>query len=69
MKLKPLWKDRPLLDKYQRWRKQGELLKLSKKACQKLEWFIYYYSKANQSAAITARYFGTTRKTFYKWFR
>lgn len=67
MELKPLWKNRPLMDKYDRWRKMAELVKLSKKARQKLEWFIYYYSKGQQSAAITARYFGTTRKTFYKW--
>ena len=68
MKLKPLWKDRPLLNKYDRWRKQAQLLKLSKKACLKLEWFIYYYTTGQKSAATTARYFGTTRKTFYKWF-
>jgi hypothetical protein len=68
MKLKPLWKDRPLIDKYDRWRKTAGLLKLSKKARLKLEWFIYYYTKGQQSAATTARYFGTTRKTFYKWF-
>ncbi len=68
MKLKPLWKDRPLLDKYDRWRQQAKLLYLSKKACLKLEWFIYYYTKGQSSASITSRYFGITRKTFYKWF-
>jgi transposase InsO family protein len=67
-KLQPLWKDRPLLNKYDRWRQQAKLLKLSKKACLKLEWFIYYYTTGKESAATTARYFGTTRKTFYKWF-
>ena len=66
-KLQPLWKDHILLNKYDRWRKQAKLLKLSKKACQKLEWFVYYYTKGQESAAVTARYFGTTRKTFYKW--
>jgi putative transposase len=66
-KLQPLWKDRPLLGKYDRWRKMAELLGLSKKAKLKLEWFIYYYTKGQKSAATTARYFGTTRKTFYKW--
>ena len=67
-KLKPLWKDRPLLNKYDRFRQQAKLLKLSRKACLKLEWFIYYYTAGKESAATTARYFGTTRKTFYKWF-
>lgn len=64
----PWGKQHQLIDKYDRWRKQAELLKLSKKACLKLEWFIYYYTKGRESAATTARYFGTTRKTFYKWF-
>jgi putative transposase len=60
--------DRPLMNKYDRWRKQAELLKLSKKAKQKLEWFIYYYSKGNQEAAKTIRYFGIGKTAFYKWF-
>lgn len=67
MKLKPLWKDKPLLNKHDRWRKMVEVLKLSKKAKQKLEWFIYYHTKGHCSASITSRYFGITRKTFYKW--
>jgi putative transposase len=67
MKLKPLWKNWSLLDKYERWRKQALVLKLSKKACIKVEWFIYYYTKG-QTASVTSRYFGITRKTFYKWF-
>jgi putative transposase len=67
-KLQPLWKNKPLMNKYDRWRQQALLLKLSKKAIQKLEWFIYYYSRANQNARLTARYFGITPKTFYKWF-
>lgn len=65
--LKPLWKSQSLMDKYDRWRKMAELLKLSKRAKLKLEWFIYYYTKGHKSAATTARYFGATRKTFYKW--
>jgi len=63
----PWGKQHVLLNKYERWRKQGELLKLSKKAKLKLEWFIYYYTKGEESAATTSRYFGITRKTFYKW--
>lgn len=59
--------DRPLMDKYNRWRKQAELLKLSKRAKQKLEWFIYYYSKASQKALVTCRYFGISKTAFYKW--
>lgn len=59
--------DRPLMDKYERWRKQAELLRLSKRAKQKLEWFIYYYSKAKEKALVTCRYFGISKTAFYKW--
>jgi transposase InsO family protein len=59
--------DRPLMDKYDRWRKTAELLKLSKKAKQKLEWFIYYYNKAHKKALVTCRYFGISKTSFYKW--
>lgn len=63
-----LWQtDKPLLNKYDRWRKQGKILKLSKRAKTKLEWFIYYYSKANQKALVTCRYFGISKSVFYKW--
>jgi putative transposase len=64
----PWGKQVQLMDKYERWRKQATLLKLSKRAALKLEWFIYYYTKGKGSAATTSRYFGITRKTFYKWF-
>ncbi len=59
--------NRPLMDKYDRWRKQAELLKLSKRAKQKLEWFIYYYSKAREKTLVTCRYFGIGKTVFYKW--
>lgn len=67
MFLKSLYKDRPLLTKCDRWRKQAELLKLTRKARQKLEWFIYYHSKGRASAAVTVRYFGISKSVFYKW--
>jgi transposase InsO family protein len=57
-----------LLDKYQRWRKIAKLLKLSKSACQRLEWIIYYETEARKNATFTARHFGIARKTFYKWY-
>jgi len=63
-KTKPL----KILSKYERWRKISKLLKLSKSACQKLEWIIYYETKAKKNASLTARHFGISRKTFYKWY-
>jgi len=55
-----------LLDKYERWRKVADILKLSKTAKLRLEWIIYYYQGHN--AAQSARHYGISRKTFYKWY-
>lgn len=57
-----------LLNKHQRWRRIAKLLKLSKSACQRLEWIIYYETKAKKNVSFTARHFGISRKTFYKWY-
>ena len=64
------WKTKPreLLDKYSRWREVAKVLKLSSGARLRLEWIIYYYTKAKQNVALTCRYFGIARKTFYKWY-
>jgi len=56
-----------LLSNKERWRKQATLLKLSKEARIRLEWFIYYNTKAQKNASLTARHFGIAHKTFYKW--
>jgi adenylate kinase family enzyme len=63
----PWGKQHELLDKYSRWRKQAEILKLSSRAKQKLEWFIYYHEKSHQKALVTCRYFGISKSVFYKW--
>lgn len=57
-----------LLNKYERWKRIAKLLKLSKSAFQRLEWIIYYETKAKRNATFTARHFGIARKTFYKWY-
>ena len=51
-----------LMDKYQRWRRVAEILKLPRVAKLRLEWIIYYHQGAN--ATETARHFGVSRKTF-----
>jgi transposase InsO family protein len=56
------------LDKHQRWRKIAKLLKISKPACQRLEWIIYYETRAGKDVTFCARHFGIARKTFYKWY-
>ena len=56
-----------LSDKWERLRKTANVLKLSKSAKQRLEWIIYYYIKADKNVSLTCRYYGISRKTFYKW--
>lgn len=54
-------------NKYSFWRKTAKTLKLSQEALRRLEWFIYYESKAKKNARFTCRHFGIAPKTFYKW--
>jgi len=54
--------------KYDLWRKVAKTLKLSPKACQRLDWIIFYHTKANKNASLTVRHFGIPRSQFYYWF-
>lgn len=54
-------------DKYANWRKQAKLLKLSRDACRRLEWLIYYETKAKKNVLATCRHFGINPKVFYTW--
>lgn len=59
-----------LLDRFSRWRKRAELLKLSPKAKERLEWFIFYFSDAGKkNASYTAYYFSISRSKFYFWLK
>jgi transposase InsO family protein len=33
----------------------------------RVEWMAFYYTAGKEKAALTARYFGISRKTFHKW--
>jgi len=57
-----------LMDKYFRWREVANILKVSKEAQLRLEWFIYYQQQA-KGVSVVCRHFGISRKTFYKWYR
>ena len=59
----------PLLDRYARWRKEANLLGLSRAARLRLEWFIFYESKAQKNTRAVCRHFGISPKTFYKWLK
>ena len=55
-------------DKATHWRKVAKTLKLSKRACSRLEWIIYYRFTADENASLTCRHFNLHRKVFYTWF-
>lgn len=55
------------LDKHDRWRAVSRVLKLSKEALCRLEWVIFYETRAGKNAALVCRHFGIGRSTFYKW--
>lgn len=54
-------------DRYAHWRKVAKALKLSKRALTRLEWLIYYETKAARNASQTCRHFGIAPKVFYAW--
>lgn len=60
-------KKKELMNKYDRWRAIAKELGLSREANNRLEWMIYYETRAEKNATLTARYFGIGRSTFHKW--
>lgn len=62
-------KPQPLLTKYDRWRERSKLIGLSKPAQLKLDWLIFYQTKANRNVSLVCRHFGISRKTFHKWLK
>ena len=55
-----------LLHPHERWRRVAKILNISKEARTRLEWIISY--REGHDAAQTARHYGISRKTFYKWY-
>jgi transposase InsO family protein len=58
-----------LLDKFTRWRKCADLINLSASGRMRLEWMIFYQSVGDKDAYKTAKHFGISAKTFYKWLK
>lgn len=54
-------------DRYAHWRRVARTIKLSRKACQRLEWIIYYQTRARKNASLTCRHFGIAPKVWYTW--
>jgi hypothetical protein len=55
-----------LLKEYERWKVVAKELKLSRLAILRLDWIIHYFE--GNTATETARHYGISTKTFYKWF-
>ena len=72
-KMIPKWysffKPKPIVlhNKYERWQRIARAQKVSREALKRLEQIIYYETTGNYNAAFTARHFGITRKTLYKY--
>ena len=66
-----LFKPKPLnlMDNVSRWRAMAVDANLSTKAILRLEWMVFHETVANHKASATAKHFGITTKTFYKWFK
>ena len=62
-------KDSPLKEYWTRIRGVAEIVGLSSKAKEKLEWIIFYHTFGEQNAKETSAYFGISRKTLHKWLR
>jgi transposase InsO family protein len=62
-------KDPPLRERWVRVRRVAELVGLSSKAKEKLEWIIFYHTFGKENAKSTSSYFGISRKTFHKWLK
>lgn len=58
-----------LQDTPTRWRGIADKISLSGEGRLRLEWMIFYYTVGKHDAYSTAKQFGITPKTFYKWFK
>jgi len=60
-------KKETLLPQEERLRQSALVLKLSKEARKRLEWFLYHEIKGRKSVSLTCRHFGIGQSLFYKW--
>jgi transposase InsO family protein len=65
------FKRKPIVRKsrHEFWREVANLASLSIQERLRVEWMVFYYTTGQENAALTARYFNISRKTFHKWLR
>ena len=56
-------------DRHESWRAVGNLLGFNAYERLRVEWMVFYHTAGKEKVAQTAKYFGISRKTFYKWLR
>ena len=56
-------------DRYETWREVANLLGFKAHERLRVEWMVFYYTAGKENAALTAKHFGMSRKTFHKWSR
>lgn len=58
-----------LQDNPTRWRGIADMVNLSSSGRLKLEWMIFFETVGDHDAYATAKHYGITPKTFYKWYK
>jgi transposase InsO family protein len=63
------FKRKPIVrqSRHEFWREVADLTGLSVQERLRVEWMVFYYTTAQENAALTARHFNISRKTFHKW--
>ena len=55
--------------RYELWRGIANLLGFGVHERLRVAWIVFYYTAGKESAALTAKHFGISGKTFHKWSR
>jgi len=55
-------------DKYELWKEVADFWGFTTQEGLRVEGMVFYYTVAKENAALTAKHFGISRKTFHKWF-
>ncbi len=65
------FKRKPIVqkDRHESWRGVADLLGFGAQERLRVEWMVFYYTAGKENVAQTAKHFGISRKTFYKWLR
>jgi len=65
------FKRKPIVqkDRHELWREVANLSGFKAQERLRVEWMVFYYTAGQKNATLTAKHFGISRKTFYKWLK